>query len=155
MTNYQKFLRLFLLSIIGVSLAAAQEAVVVHDAWINAAPPGVEVTAGYFMIHNNGAADISLEQVTSPDFGRVEMHRTIVSDGIARMEPQASIRIPARAALTFKPGDYHLMLFQPRRKLAVGDTVSLTVSFSDAVAIEITAAVRQPATGESDHSQHH
>ena len=147
-----------LLLVLAVSLPAtlaAETAIVIHDAWINQAPPGTDVTAGYCMIHNTGTTEVKLIQVTSPDFGRVEMHRSIVSDGIARMVAQDSITIPGNGGLTLKPGDYHLMLFKPNKLLVAGDTVTLSYRFSDATSIEVIATVRQPEAGQEDHSQHH
>ena len=155
--NLYKIVTKFLL-VMAVSLpeiSSAETAIMIHEAWINQAPPGTDVTAGYCMIHNTGTAEVKLIQVTSPDFGRVEMHRSIVSDGMARIVAQDSITIPGNGGVTLKPGDYHLMLFKPERQFVAGDTVNLSFRFSDATSIEATATVRQPETGQEDHSQHH
>jgi hypothetical protein len=135
--------------------AADQAGIMIHEAWINQVPPGATVTAGYLMIHNTGSTDIVLKQASSADFARVELHRSVIADGIARMEKLDEVTIPANSGLTFKPGDYHLMLFEPRRQLAVGDRIGLSLQFSNSVTVETMATVRQTGSGPDDHSQHH
>lgn len=144
---------ILLLAVLIPAVSAAAD-IAIHDAWINQTPPGTDVTAGYFQIENSAATDIKLENVSSPDFDSVAMHRTAVIDGIARMSQQDSVTIPAHASLAFKPGDYHLMLFKPRKQFTAGDTVSLTFQFSDATIIHVTTTVRQPESGHEDHGQH-
>lgn len=137
------------------ALAAEQTSLMIHEAWVNLPPPGTDVTAGYCMIHNTGSTDVKLVKVSSPDFGRVEMHRSTVINGMASMAQQDSITIPANGAVTFKPGDYHLMLFQPRQPLTAGGKVTLSFQFADSSHIEATATIRQEAgSGHEDHSQH-
>ena len=137
------------------ALAADQTSLMIHEAWVNLPPPGTDVTAGYCMIHNTGSTDAKLVKVSSPDFGRVEMHRSTVVNGVARMIPQDSITVPANSGLTFKPGDYHLMLFQPRQPLAAGGTVTLSFEFADSTRINATATIRQQSgASHEDHSEH-
>lgn len=118
-----------------------QPTVSIQDAVVTEPPPGMDMTAGYCRLRNSGDQPISLLQVTSPDFGKIEMHRTTITNGIAGMTRQKSITIPARSNFSFKPGTYHLMMFHPQRQLAVGDSVSLRFHFSDASSVKVTAAV--------------
>ena len=53
--------------------------------------PGMQMTAGYLVLHNNSDEDIAIDRVASPQFGKVEMHETVIEDGIAKMSALAEI----------------------------------------------------------------
>lgn len=111
--------------------------------WIRSAAPGVSVLGGYLAISNITDAPVQLTAVTSPDFGSVEMHRSFMKDGMESMEPVPSVEIPAHGSFEFKPGGYHLMLMQPKKKLNPGDMVSLSLAFSDGWQLKLLAPVRR------------
>lgn len=110
-----------------------------------------KVNGGYFSVKNLSQKPIDLVQVSSHDFGRIEMHRSIVEQDIARMEKQETVTIPAETELLFRPGDFHLMLFEAIKPLKSGDTTSLIFYFSDKSIIEITANVR-PLGAQTEHN---
>ncbi len=62
-------------------------------------------------IHNHGTQAVRLTAVTSPSFGRIELHTHIKADGVMRMRQVAGFDLAAGATLTLKPGGHHLMLF--------------------------------------------
>jgi hypothetical protein len=72
---------------------------------------------------------VTLRRVTSPEFARVEMHTTLIDDGLARMMALDSLTIAERSGLTFAPGGPHLMLMEPVSALSVGDVVTLEFHF--------------------------
>ena len=115
----------------------------VSHVWIREAPPGVDVLGGYFALENLTAKPLSLIEVSSPDFGSVMMHQTVQQGGQESMQELARIDLPARGSVEFKPGGYHLMLMQPRKNLAAGDTVTLMLKFSDGSELAILAPVRR------------
>lgn len=138
---------IFLLTLIGSATAAAGELTVV-DAWVREAPPGATVLAGFLVIQNHSPQDRELVAAESTDFGRVELHRTVVEGGVARMLPQQSMPVPAGGQLDLEPGGYHLMLMQPKRPLAEGDSVNLTLRFDDGSTQAVSMRVRKaPAMG--------
>lgn len=133
-------------------LPASEAVLAVHDAWIAEAPPTVRVNAGYLIIDNRSDRDRVLESVTSPTFGRVEMHRTVVSeDGTSSMQQQHRITIASGDRLEFRPGGRHLMLFDARDPILNGKEIPLTLQFADGTTIETTAAVRRI----NSHHEHH
>ena len=77
---------------------------VVTDAWIRAAPPAASMQAGYLVISNPSARPLRLLSVSSPDFERVELHRTEIRDGVARMLAENEVEVPARGSVVFAPG---------------------------------------------------
>lgn len=115
----------------------------VEDAWVRAAPPDATAMAGYMVVHNRTSADRALSGARSPDFGAVEIHRTVVENGVARMEPAEHAVVPAVGELTLAPGGMHLMLMRPAHALAPGDTVTLILSFDDGSTVEVRAPVQR------------
>lgn len=125
----------------------------VTDGWIREAPPTTRVLAAYMQITNLTDADLTITEITSPDFGSAELHRTVVEDGMARMLPVPELTVPATGSLQLAPGGLHLMLFDPVRPLAEGDSVTLVLHRSDGICITLSVPVRRD-TGE-EHVHHH
>lgn len=104
---------------------------------VTAPMPGMDMSAGYLTLTNNTADTITITDVTSPQFGKVELHQSIVEDGIARMVGLSHLEIPAGTSVVLEPGGKHLMLMQPVDALQqvsldfhTDDTVALTVNVS-------------------------
>ncbi len=135
-----------------VTVNAAEKTVIVSNAWISEAPPTVNINAGYLIIDNPLAQPITLSRVESEDFERIEIHRSMLSEGSAKMELQTQIEIPGHSTFEFSPGDYHLMLFEPLRKLRSGMLSSFILHFSGEKQIEVVAEVKRL---KLDNSHHH
>lgn len=133
----------------GTVLAA--EDIQISNAWVNEAPPGMRMTAGYLEIANPAAQDLTLTGVTSPDFGNIEFHVTEIRDGVSSMRRRQTISIPAGGVFRFTPGQYHLMLINNTRPLASGDKVPLILTFDRGGPVTIEATVRRADPGAHDH----
>jgi hypothetical protein len=125
----------------GTTQAATSTRLHIVNARVAEAPPVLGMNAGYFEIDNGTSAPVTLTQVSSTDFARIELHRTIIKNGMARMMPAGSVTIAAQSRLEFAPGGYHLMLFHPARPLRAGDTVRLAFHFADESTIEVNAKI--------------
>ncbi|MGH6923837.1 MAG: copper chaperone PCu(A)C, partial [Propylenella sp.] len=53
--------------------------------WARATPPGAKVAAGYLTIENHGGEADRLVSATAEIAAQVELHESVVVDGIARM----------------------------------------------------------------------
>ena len=126
---------------------AAGPALKAVDPWVREAPPGMTVLAAFMVLRNDSDQPLQVVQVSSPQFGHVEMHRTVVSEGVARMLKQEQLEVPARGRLTLAPGGYHLMLFDPTAPLRAGDTVHLILRLRHGGELDVTAPVRKGAKG--------
>lgn len=142
MPRYQIFLGLLLLLIAGTA-SSQGPSVIANRVWIREAPPGVEVMAGYMMLTNQTDQAVTLDKVTSPDFGEVTLHRTLLQKNVDNMQAVKSLPIPAHNSVTLTPGGYHLMLMHPIKPLYDGDLVTLTLVFSDQSSLTIMAPVRR------------
>ena len=76
-------------------------------------------------------------------FSSIEIHRSIVKDDVASMERYSSLTIPAKSTIKLLPGDYHLMLFNPKTPLENGDRPTLTFTFSNGVKIPLKSQVKK------------
>jgi len=156
--NRQKPLPLLLsiifLAILTGKTAQAGSALVFENVWIAEAPPVSKVLAGYMNIRNTGEKDQKLVSAQSDDFDSIEFHRTVEKDGRASMQHQASLLIPAGGSLMLKPGDYHMMLLKPARKLRAGDESGFRFQLENGLSINATAVVKK-ISAENSHQQHH
>ncbi len=146
-------LSVFFLALFAGKIAQAGPALIFENVWIAEAPPVSKVLAGYMSIKNTGDKDQKIISAQSNDFGSVEFHRTIEKNGMASMQHQASLLIPAGGNLIFKPGDYHMMLFKPVRKFRVGDKAIFKFQLENGHSINATAVVKK-ASADTSH-QHH
>ena len=147
-------LPIFLLSTLFSVAAHAESTLIFENVWIAEAPPVSKVQAAYMNIRNTGDKDRKLVSAKSDDFGAIEFHRTIDKDGMASMQPQKYLLVPAGGTLTLKPGDYHMMLFRPARKLRAGDEASIQFQLADDSQVTVTAVVKK-ASAEDSHQHHH
>jgi copper(I)-binding protein len=109
---------------------------VATDVSIKQPMPGMQMTAGYLTLSNNTTQAIKITQVSSPQFDSVEMHESVVEDGMARMYPLGDLTILAGKTVQFEPGGKHLMLMRP-----VGEFETVTLEFHAGKAIVLTLNV--------------
>ena len=130
------------LLIIALALVAAcgsdAPPLVASDVVVKPPMPGMQMTAGYLTLRNHSAEEIVIDRVTSPQFGKVEMHETIIEDGVARMSALGQVVLPAGSALEFEPGGKHLMLMRPRDNL---DSVALEFHSGDAIVLTVSVSI--------------
>ncbi|WP_376694718.1 copper chaperone PCu(A)C [Wenzhouxiangella sp. EGI_FJ10305] len=92
--------------------------------------PGGAPMAGYFTIANHTDQPVRLVSATSDAFGHVMIHRTVVTDGGARMEHQdQGVLVGSGETVAFEPKGLHLMLMRATRELEVGDEVDVDLGF--------------------------
>jgi periplasmic copper chaperone A len=137
------------------SSAFAGGNVKIEGPWIREAPPHAAVLAGYLTIDNPSAKMVKLVHATSPAFGKIEMHRSVMKNGMMHMIKQASIRVPAKGKVKLAPDGYHLMLMKPKRELKAGDKVSMTLKFSNGVKTTINVPVKKAMGGSMKMDMSH
>jgi copper(I)-binding protein len=151
------FFRVFAVSALLISSAnclAANEHLMVHEAWVREAPPNAKMLAGYFTIMNFSGKDKELVGATSDQFEKAEIHKTVQEGGMAKMIAQKSVIVPKQGTVSFKPGGLHLMLMNPRKPLKAGDKVNITLKFDKGADLKVTALVKK-ATGGEEHMHEH
>ena len=154
-TRQSLLLLSFLLSILPGITAHAESALVFENVWIAEAPPVSKVMAAYMTINNPVDKDQKLVSASSDDFSSVEFHRTVYKDGMASMKHQQYLVVPANGTLVLKPGDYHMMLFNPGRKLSAGDESAIQLKLENGNTIKVPAVVKKSSAEDSHHHHHH
>ncbi|MGH8217015.1 MAG: copper chaperone PCu(A)C [Steroidobacteraceae bacterium] len=122
------------------SPSAAQ--VQVENAWIPQPPPGAEVAAAYFTLHNTGREPAALVGIDCPLAAAAMLHRTSVVAGESRMRRVQRLTIPPGRSVTLEPGALHVMLHRLARALRVGERVPLVLHFAGGKELRIEAKVR-------------
>lgn len=136
-----------------VGTTPTEAGLTVADPWIRAAPPTARVLAGYMVVDNPGTQAATLVGAASPLAGMVEIHETVVTDGVASMEHRPELVIPAGGQLVLEPGGAHLMFMQPSAVPGEGETVPVTLRMGDGRSLEIDFAVRAGAAAPG-HEHH-
>ena len=108
----------------------------------------------FMMIHNGGHHGDRLIGAESDLAGRVEVHMTIMEDGVMRMRHmEDGIEVPAGGMAELKPGGFHVMLMGLTQPLAEGESFPLTLIFDEAGEVTVDVPVR--AAGAMDAGMHH
>lgn len=124
---------------------APPKGVRVEAAWVRAAPPGATMLAGYMILRNEGNAPVIFKSAQSELFDSIELHKSVIVNGVSTMRPVGDQAIPAGGTLRIVPGGLHLMLMAPKRQLNVGDQVRFRLHFTDGTALSVDAVVSAEA----------
>ena len=130
---------ILLLVLLGACSADIQPALVASNVTITQPMPGMTMSAGYLTLTNNSEETITITRVSSPHYASVELHESVVKDGVARMRALEKLDIPAGTSMILAPGGKHLMLMRP--KVAV-DSISL--QFYDGATLLLTVTSSEP-----------
>lgn len=133
--------------------AVAKARLSVEGPWVRTTTGAKDtsMTAAFLTVVNPGEADVKLTSAECADAGVVQLHEMVMQDGAMVMqETKEGISIPAGSHAHLTQGGFHIMLMKLRRKLEVGDQVSITLHFSDGGSLVVKAPVKD-AVEEEDH----
>ena len=140
-----------LLLVLGASAVKAGE-LVVNDAWVRSAPPNAPALGAFMVLENHSARDIAVVDARSSlEVNRVELHRSMMADGVMKMIPQEFIPVAANSSTVLEPGSWHVMLIGPSRVPAEGESVELTLVLDDGTETTVVAGVRKGKKMMHDH----
>jgi hypothetical protein len=120
-----------------------------ENARIPEAPPGAQTMAAYMKIVNNDDRERIISSISSQEFGKVEMHESIIEEGIARMQAVNSLKIAAHSSLELAPGGIHLMLLEPEKDFMHGELIVLHLNEIDGTEHTLIVTVKKM------QAQHH
>jgi len=101
--------------------------VAIQDAWARPSNPGSAVGAAYMTLTSGKNA--SLIAVTADVSDSVEIHSMSMENGVMKMRMLESLDLSAGQPYKLSPGGFHLMLFDLKKPLHMGDTVNFVLSF--------------------------
>ncbi|MDE1979126.1 MAG: copper chaperone PCu(A)C [Brachymonas sp.] len=135
------------LGLLGSAFAAGIQ---VTDAWIRWLPANLPA-GGYAKVTNDTDKEIKLVGASSPKYGMVMLHQTVNKNGMSNMVHVDAIAIAPHKSMAFTPGDYHIMLMQPKPGIEPGQKVPVTLKFTDGQTVTAEFEVRKPtASGPGD-----
>ena len=109
----------------------------IDDAWIRSGPPNSKTFEGCLKFTNTSSTEISIKELKSNAFEKIEMHSSLTEDGISSMKKLNALEIPANSTLNLKPGGYHLMLNSPNKMIKESDLIELMIYFETEGSIKI------------------
>jgi len=125
---------IFLFAMLLAACGAPDPPLVVSELEITKPMPGMQMSAGFFVITNNTDEITRITSVSSPQFKAVEIHETTIADGISRMRKLDALVIPGRSSVVLERGGKHLMLMHPRD---LRDSVTLQFFSGDLPALSV------------------
>ena len=133
-----------LLVFLGACSADVQPALVASNVTITRSMPGMTMSAGYLKLTNNSKETITITRVGSPNYASVELHESVVEEGVARMRPLEKIEMPAGTSTILEPGGKHLMLMRPRAPTDEASADSVSLRFYDGPTLLLTVTSSEP-----------
>ena len=103
----------------------------ITEARIKNLPPSVPVRAGYLSIHNPAEFSVIIVAIRSDAFASVEIHRSVMQDGMMSMEPVDGLTIDPGTSLHLAPGGLHLMMMHPTDATRPGDEIEIILQLDD------------------------
>lgn len=126
------------------AFAAGANAISAKDAWVRWLPNDLPA-AGYVTLVNASDKPVDLVDISSNDYGDAMLHQTVSNGSTQKMVMVDKLTVPAHGQVAIAPGGYHVMLEDAKHKVAPGDTVHLTLKFSDGETLDTPFAVKSPA----------
>ena len=119
--------------------------------------PNAPVAGGFLTIENTGSEPDRLVSAASDIAGQTQIHEMAMQGDLMKMRPLTEgLEIPAGETVVLSPGGQHIMFMGLKRPLAEGQTVTVTLTFEKAGAVDVVlpvaaAAADAPAPMAMDH----
>lgn len=132
--NFNQYLLLVLLSSSpayaqALDVNLSKELVSINDAWVRPSNPGQEVGAAYMTLTSK--RNISLVSVEADVTKSVEIHNMSMENGVMKMRMLDALPLKAGKPYKLAPGGFHLMLFDLKKPLTLGDEVNFVLTFKN------------------------
>lgn len=121
--------------------SAMAQSILISDAYIKATIPGNQMTAAYMTIDNNGEQPVALQSISSSISDHIEIHTHSMVNGMMKMSQVEEIIIGAKQQKVLQPHGLHLMFFAVKNSLNEGESIPITLHFSNNKAIEVNLPV--------------
>lgn len=103
----------------------------IENAWVRAQNDASAMSAAYFTLCNAGTAPVTIEALTTPAAGLVELHETTRdANGVVSMAPTGPITLAPGEKVIFEPGGKHAMLMNLPAPIAEGAATTLTIGLA-------------------------
>ena len=137
-------------------LAVGVAAVDAQQAWMRPAVAGQGATGMFVTLSAPSGA--RLIGGSTPVAESVEVHTMSMDSNVMRMRALPDgLDLPAGQAVSLSPGSHHIMLMHPRKPIATGSTVPMTLTFRDPdgqtsrMTLQVPVMVAPPASMAPAH----
>ena len=117
------------------------DVVAISNAWIREAPQ-TETKAGYMTLVNSGRESVTLVNLESNAFDRIDIHEMATMDGLMTMQEIDALVIPAGGRIDLSPGGQHLMMNNPKEPITVGKQIDVTLRFDSGSSQSVAIIVK-------------
>lgn len=121
--------------------AQKANAVEVSRVWARPTPRSAPNGVIYMDIRNSGSVDVTVNAIVSDVATKAEIHRTVRTDGVARMEKVGPLRVAAGETVSLKPDGLHVMLTELKSQLITGRTFPAKLVFDDESSVTVNVEV--------------
>jgi len=125
------------------ALPAFADGLTVTNASSRTTPPGATLGVVYFTLKNDTGKSDRLLKISSPIASKVQVHRTEIQDGMARMREVAVLHVDANQSVEFAPNGMHVMLMGLKKPLVEGQKFQLDLLFEVAGPRKVQVVVRK------------
>lgn len=117
------------------------DVVAIMNSWVREAHEAAKVNAGYMTLVNVGTEAVTLVDIESDAYRKVEVHEMVAVDGLMEMRELTDMEIPSKGQIQLAPGGKHLMLMGPKEYLKTGQEVDMTLIFKSGKKQKVTVKV--------------
>jgi len=121
--------------------SASAEPLSITGAYAHPTIGTMSVGAAFFDITNPNDKPDTIIAAETEIAGRTELHDHIHENGVMRMRMVEEVALPAKQTVQLKSGGLHVMLFDLKQKLKVGDTFPLTLKLRSGVEVNTIVKV--------------
>lgn len=121
----------------------------VDQAWIQLNPNAKAPAAAYFVIHG-GPKPVKLLDILTEGAVNVEMHDSVMKNGMMTMAPMSAVDVPAKTNVAFTPGGKHLMLFGLNPAVIKAGTLKMIFVFSNGDRLIVDAQIKKGGMARKD-----
>lgn len=146
MLNKKLNIGLALLAVLLFACSKEAPEISIADNWVRATVEGQDVGAAYMTI--TSASDTSLIKVESSASDSVEIHSMSMENGVMKMRMLEQLDLKANSPSKLAPGGFHLMLFDLKKPLKAGESVSFTLHLKNQAGKESLATINSPILAE-------
>lgn len=123
--------------------------------YVRATIPGTTVSSAYMELHNQSEKAVKLIAVKSTVSERVEIHEHSMADGMMKMRQVESLPVGANSQAVLQPSGYHIMIFNLKEPLKVGDDIELTLIFDNDTKEVVKVPVQSIKRKKKNAHHHH
>jgi copper(I)-binding protein len=119
--------------------------------WARPTAEGAKMGAVYLSIKNGGTEAERFVSAESPSAAKAEVHETADENGVMKMRAaKDGVEIKPGASVEFKPGGYHIMLFDLKKRLEEGESVPLKITFAKAGPVDVVVKIEKSTPNSAE-----